>query len=444
MHFPTLALAATLFPLTYALLPPPPCQSAAPPQRDVVLPSAQLNLTGVPFGLTYISSTAALVVIDDNLTVLDTSTLLSSIKHAIRIPSEYYNASFGVGDMTLSQDKTTLHLASGSGVVIFDVQSVLAADGPNDSTDGNRGTDLGALTSTTGNSAIHVTLSKDEDFAFVTQEYGARAEFGVGGVDVFALNKSTSDNASAFSGGTFIGSTTLGFGPVGTALSANGKLLYALSQLSLENALRNATRGTLSVLDVATLQTQPADAVLRVVEAGCQPVRVITAPDGKTLWVTARASNRLLAFDTVALESNDTLKDALIANVQIGTAPVGLAFVNGGKFMVTADSNRFNESGIESGMSLIDVEAALDGKEEFPRLRNTVYFPRELAVSPDGNMLLLAQYDSRAVMAIDMTDLARVITNVSTPAAGGPSVGAGIRPDMVAGWLLGVAALFLS
>ncbi len=47
---------------------------------------------------------------------------------------------------------------------------------------------------------------------------------------------------------------------------------------------------------VGSIPTQLAHSVISRVLAGCNPVRVVISPDGKVVWVTARASDALLAF----------------------------------------------------------------------------------------------------------------------------------------------------
>ena len=73
--------------------------------------------------------------------------------------------------------------------------------------------------------------------------------------------------------------------------------------------------------------------VVATITAGCSPVRVVTSADGSTVWVTARESDRLLAFSAAKLLSDPA--HSLIASVEVGEAPVGLALVDGGQRVVT-------------------------------------------------------------------------------------------------------------
>ena len=139
-----------------------------------------------------------------------------------------------------------------------------------------------------------------------------------GAIEVFEVNRASNGTVSS----TFVGYTELGYAVVGTALSSDGSKLYVAS----EAATINSTQGTLSVLDVAAMKIDPPKALPASVDAGCSPVRVAISPDGKHVWLNARESNNLLAFDAAKLVSNSS--DALLASVQVGTSPVGLIFVN--------------------------------------------------------------------------------------------------------------------
>ena len=254
-----------------------------------------------------------------------------------------------------------------------------------------------AGTQTPGNEAIEVTLSRNDKYAFVSQELGSEPGITPGNVDVFKLHKPTANGSVS---GTAIGFLNLGFEVVGTALSPNGKTLYALSEMISPRI----TQGSISVLDVKTLETDPSAALVSNATAGCGPVRTIVSSDGKTVWVTARESNHLLAFDAAKLVSKPD--DALLASVQVGTSPVGLAFARNESRILTADSNRFEFSNATTGLSVVDVQAALAGSPAAVLGRvPTGLFPRELAVSPGGSVVLVADFTSKQVQAVDVATL---------------------------------------
>jgi len=159
----------------------------------------------------------------------------------------------------------------------------------------------------------------------------------------------------------------------------------------------------LSVIDVNTLRTNPSQALITQTNAGCEPVRIILSSNGKIVWVTAKESNHLLAFDAGKLATHPD--EALLASVQVGTSPVGLAFARHESLILTANSNRFQLANTTSNLSVVDVRAALRGKLAVLGEIPTGMFPSEFARNPDGKTILVSDYGSREVPAIDVTTL---------------------------------------
>jgi DNA-binding beta-propeller fold protein YncE len=89
-------------------------------------------------------------------------------------------------------------------------------------------------------------------------------------------------------------------------------------------------------------------------------VRVVTSADGKVVWVTARGSDAVLAFSAAALRTDPG--HALLARVQVGEAPVGLALSGDGQRLVVANSDRFSAKGATANLAVVNVRAALAGE----------------------------------------------------------------------------------
>ncbi|MFE3652859.1 YncE family protein [Streptomyces sp. NPDC059152] len=246
-----------------------------------------------------------------------------------------------------------------------------------------------------------MTVSPDDRYAFVSQEYGDADTGHRGDIEVFDLRQAL---RSGFDTSDVIGSLTLGQAVVGSAHSPKGRWLYATSEIA-PGRIRTAgaKHGELSVIDLATLESTPAKALRGSVPAGCDPVRVAPSPDGKTVWVTARGSNALLAFDAAELTTDP--RPAPLTTVQVGTAPVGLIFVRGGSRIITADSNRFHTPGATTGLTVVDTRTALAGKPADLGRIQTGAFPREFTLSPDGKTLLVSDHDSHQIQAIDTATL---------------------------------------
>jgi DNA-binding beta-propeller fold protein YncE len=179
----------------------------------------------------------------------------------------------------------------------------------------------------------------------------------------------------------YVGAITLGQAVVGSALSPCGHWLYVMSEAA--NATKN--QGTFSV---EKLKNDPASALVTSVGAGCNPVRVIVSHSG-LVWETARASNRLLAFDTSILD--------IVASAETGTLSVGLAFAKGESRILTADSNRSDINGTTTGLSVVDMYAALrvlgNSSNAVLGAIPTGLFPREFALSTDGRAMLVTDYN---------------------------------------------------
>lgn len=159
-------------------------------------------------------------------------------------------------------------------------------------------------------------------------------------------------------------------------------------------------QGTLSVINVATAETDPARAVTATVAAHCSPVRVVVSRDGGTVWVTARESDQLLAFSATKLRSDPA--HALLAAVRVGEAPVGLALIHHGRDAVVADSNRFRAAGAAAQLTVVNTASALAHRSALVGTIRSGLFPRELALEPDGNTLLVGNFGSHQLEAVDV------------------------------------------
>jgi hypothetical protein len=285
--------------------------------------------------------------------------------------------------VALSADGRLLLIAAGGSSAV--VVSVPAAEA------GGARAVLGVLTVPGGQEAgaIEVALSPDSQYAFVSLE-------DLDQIAVFNLSKAL---ASGFGSRVYVGAIPAQVAPVGLAFSPDGRWLYSTSEA--QNPRSQA--GTLEVISVPLAESHPGASVLVRVPAGCNPVRVITSADGGVVWVTARASDAVLAFSAAALRT--TPKRALLADIPVGEAPVGLALVRGGALIVVADSDRFNATGQKSTLAVIDVGDALARKPALLGYLPAGGFPRDMAADANGSELLVANYTSHQVESVDAADL---------------------------------------
>ena len=321
-----------------------------------------------------------------------------TVVRSVPLPSSVAGAPAGAA---VTPDGRYLLVADGSGAAVLSVARAEA---------GTAGAVLGVLAAPrqTGGppgGAIEVAVSPDSRFAFVTLEYDDEAV-------VFNLGAAL---AHGFGSAAYVGAIPLGNAAVGMAVSPDGRWLYATSEGAVAArqhpvALGSAgcqghvpgagpgePPGTLTVVDVRRAESDPAQSVTATVDAGYQPVRVVTAANGTEVWVTARASDDLLCFSAARLATDPA--HALVAVTRVGSEPVGLAAVRGGTLIVVADSNRFGAAGQRSTLSVVDAGAALAGRAAIVGDLPTGGFPRDMSLSPDGT-LLVSDYTSGQVQAI--------------------------------------------
>ena len=246
--------------------------------------------------------------------------------------------------------------------------------------------------------AIETASSADGRYVFVSLEYGARG----GVIAVYDLRRT---GAPQFGAGDYVGAITLGDAVVGSALSPDGRYLYVTSELAAHHGgvAGHEPQGTLSVIGVATAERDPGRAVLATVPAQHEPVRVATSPDGSVVWVTARASNRLLAFSAARLLTDPAR--ALIAEVTVGAAPVGVAVFDHGDRVIVADSDRFDTPGAHAALTVIDARAALAHRNAVIATLPSGAFPRELAVAPNDQLVLVSNFASDQIESVNVSHL---------------------------------------
>jgi len=297
-----------------------------------------------------------------------------------------------LGEALTSCDRYLI-VADQSGVDVVDVAAAIRGD-PDPTVGRLRPPNGGS-----GGGAIEVALSRDDRYAFVTREND-------NDLAVFDLATPRVDGAGS---STFVGSVALGASPVGIALSGDGRWLYATSQVGFPPGARPGGRplaideGTVSVIDAAKAVSDPGGAVVSAVAAGCNPVRVVSSADGTTLWVAARASNVVLGFSSAKARTDP--QHALLALVEVGPAPVRLALVRNDTRLIVANSNRFSDPGSSANLSVVDTAAALGGRPAVLGVVPSGEFPREFSLGPDGRVLLVTDYASAELQAVDVTTL---------------------------------------
>jgi DNA-binding beta-propeller fold protein YncE len=289
-----------------------------------------------------------------------------------------------------------------SGVQIIDLRKAVAGDAD---------AIIGTVPTGTNSGPIEVGLSNDNSFIFVSDENNET----VGVID-FKKALRTDGDASSVVG--FIPVEQL---PVGLAFSGDNRYLYVSNEAANAtdpgydpNACQTPTgigtgttpgpAGTLSVIDVRKAETDPVHSVLASVYAGCSPVRVVLSDDSSVAWVTGRAENNVLAFNTSALLNDPA--NALLVRTPVGTAPVGIQLFDHDRFIAIANSNRFT-TGQTGTVSILDYEKALAGAGASATLGTfpAGQFPRQWAVSNNGKFLYLTEFSSNILGVLTVPTL---------------------------------------
>ncbi len=293
--------------------------------------------------------------------------------------------------MALTTNNTMLLVADGNGVTFV---SVLLAE------NGGQNAVLGNVQVNGDAGTIEVTVAKDGRYAFTTDENSAS-------ISVIDLQRIRANN---FSSSAIAGTIPVDIAPVGMAISPDNHYLYVTSEISTQaakqsgfNPAQQQVPGTLSIVDVAKAEHDPAHAIITRVPAGCSPVRVILSSAGNIAWVTARASNMLLAFNTSRLLTDP--RHALLASLPVGTAPVGVALLNNDSIIAVANSNRFAQDQTPQTVMLLDTQKALAGHTAILKTIRVGIFPRELSTTPDGQTLFVTNYNSNTLTIINVAGL---------------------------------------
>ncbi len=373
------------------------------------------TVPGSPFGVvtTPDGRYAFVDLVGGRVLVYSVAQPVPRLVRTIRVPGEAVGCS-------LTRDGRLLLVASGQGATVVSVARAVR---------GARDPVLGALSPPRAarlraGGAIETASSAEGRYVFVSLEYGAPG----GVIAVYDLGSTV---APRFGAGDYVGAITLGDAVVGSALSPDGRYLYVTSEVARQSAdqlraIRARVRrlaaghrrrqlaerggfaallpnGTLSVINVAVAEHDPAHAVLATVPALQQPVRAAVSPDGSIVWVTARASDRLLAFSAARLLTDPA--KALLATVTVGTAPVGVAVFDHGHRVISADSNRFNAHGAHAALTIVDARAALANHPAVIATLRSGLFPREIAVERNDTTVLVANFDSDQLEIVNLSRL---------------------------------------
>jgi DNA-binding beta-propeller fold protein YncE len=125
------------------------------------------------------------------------------------------------------------------------------------------------------------------------------------------------------------------------------------------------------------------------------------SPSGDRIYVTARNSNGVIAFDTAKLI--DDPANARMGMATVGSAPVPLAVIDGGKSVIVGNSNRFAaNSSTPQTLTVLDASKIPSGGDAVRGSVEAGAFPREMRLSADQNTLFVTNFLSSSLQVIDL------------------------------------------
>lgn len=301
--------------------------------------------------------------------------------------------------MALTSDAQLLIVASDDRVTFLDAGRLIA---------GAEDPIVGYLNDAPLAGRVYANVTPDDRWLFLSDESSRT-------ISVVDLVKA---RASHFDGAAVIGQIPVGRAPIALTFSADHRLLYTTSQVApagygwppvcsapgsdIARQPSNYSEGAILVVDVLRATHDPANAIVGAVSAGCNPVRLVTSPNGEVAYVSARSDDEILAFDTGKLISDPA--HALIGRVPVGDAPVGMAVLDGGARLAVTNSNRFG-TGTTASLTIIDAQNIRTGEAAVLGSVPAGVFPRELRVTEDEQTLVMTNFGSKNVAVIDLERL---------------------------------------
>ena len=283
-----LAIALTLA----AQARPSECDApAASPSLTIPLPSSPFAVTPTRDGCWIFVSLTGNGGTGAGIAVLKRSRGIIQLSRVVPLKS----APTGI---TLTHDRRLLVAAATNATIFIDVPRMIggAADPV-----------LGSFSDGRATGSIYANITRNDKLLFVSEESGQS-------VTVIDLKRA---RKKGYTTDAIIGKIPAGSAPIALTFSRNGKWLYTTSQAALPDwnwpkackpeapgipdSIITRPEGAVIVIDVARARKDPAHAVVARVPAGCSPVRMAISPDGDRIYVTARNSNAVLAFDTAKL-----------------------------------------------------------------------------------------------------------------------------------------------
>lgn len=177
----------------------------------------------------------------------------------------------------------------------------------------------------------------------------------------------------------------LGNSPQGMVFSPDGNWIY----------VANSGDGTVSVVQVTATGTTPPYSLNNVatLNVGGSPMRVATSPDGKYLYVVVVIGGGSQNGSLVVMQNHGNGQFTQLTSITVGVYPIDVAVSPSGAQIFVANDGSLN-------ISMIGVSSS--GQHSLVgTIGNLPSAPFSLAVTYDGNQLLVVCPDSKSVVSIN-------------------------------------------
>ncbi len=319
--------------------------------------------------------------------------------------------------VVLSHDGSMLIAAADDCVVFFDVQRLEAGENDPAFQWVVRGKNAGC---------VYVNVTADDRTLFVSDEFAKTITV----IDLDRIRSIGRDSAKNVKhvndrdgpSTAIVGRIPVGMSPIALTFSKDERWLFTTSEVAApewrwpRTIVREGARssqdkvseGAVIVIDVLKARINPQQSVVARVAAGGSPVRAALSQDGARLFVTARNSDAVLAFETADLTSgHDRTKPV---RIPVGKSPVPIILTNDGRFALVGNSNRYSADVTRSStLSVLDTSRV--GTALNPVIGNIPCgaFPRNFCLGSDGRSLFLTNFQSASLQIIDSDRLLQLL-----------------------------------
>jgi DNA-binding beta-propeller fold protein YncE len=170
--------------------------------------------------------------------------------------------------------------------------------------------------------------------------------------------------------------------------------------------------GAILSFKVGQAAAEPVGAVLSRSLAGCSPVRLELSKDGQTAFVTNREENKLRVMDVAKILHGES--DALVSEIHVGPAPIGVALVDDDRLALVTNSNRWGKEQKPQTVEVVDIAGHRRRKPIVLGKIPVGIFPRDLAVSRDGRTAIVSNFGSNSLTLLDVSKLRALMSRAKS------------------------------